>query len=281
MEFNPAATVDDDSCAILTVNGCTDPRYVEFNVEANTDDASCATLGTLPTQTVNIKLMDDNGIHTPHECSYTGEFDCAALAACKSTLPKDAVSYLESREAICNPTQTAKRKKAALESGDAPFGWSDGDDNVWAVHQPLEGKAKPPFDDFAAKLKLMNAAAAALENAKKQYNDAVAEQKRQWDRQGPFKFIPLGSYNIFQVNTAAAAWNMAGKFAKGASDLWQATIPVTTVVNENRRKKCYDGDCNRRVMCQYKDDDWTNPSAQLVTNNPNMKSRTTCEGVWE
>ena len=118
--------------------------------------------------------MDDNGIHVPFECSHKGDFDCDALAACKSTIQApNTVSYLDSNEAICKPTKTADRKKAALDYGDAPFGWSDGDDNVWALHQPLEGKAKPPFDDFAAKLKLMNAAGTALENAKKQYNDAV------------------------------------------------------------------------------------------------------------
>ena len=66
------------------------------------------------------------------ECSYTGQFDCTKLDACKSTIVSpNTISYHDDWEEICNPTQNAARKKAALDSGEAPYGWSDQQNSEW------------------------------------------------------------------------------------------------------------------------------------------------------
>ncbi len=44
MEYNPSANVDNGSCLTLIVEGCTDPNYLEYNPAANVDDGSCLTL---------------------------------------------------------------------------------------------------------------------------------------------------------------------------------------------------------------------------------------------
>ena len=38
MEYDPAANVDDGSCAMPSILGCTDDRYVQFDPGANVDD---------------------------------------------------------------------------------------------------------------------------------------------------------------------------------------------------------------------------------------------------
>ena len=43
LEFDPSATIDDNSCETLVVPGCTDVDYLEFNSMANVDDGSCTT----------------------------------------------------------------------------------------------------------------------------------------------------------------------------------------------------------------------------------------------
>ena len=44
MEFDPAANVDDGSCATPAVLGCTDDRFVQFDPAANVDDGTCMEL---------------------------------------------------------------------------------------------------------------------------------------------------------------------------------------------------------------------------------------------
>ena len=41
IEFNPIATIDDQSCEILIVYGCTDSNACNYNSLANVDDSSC------------------------------------------------------------------------------------------------------------------------------------------------------------------------------------------------------------------------------------------------
>ena len=43
LEYNPLATIANDSCETLAVPGCTDPEYLEYSSTANVDDGSCAT----------------------------------------------------------------------------------------------------------------------------------------------------------------------------------------------------------------------------------------------
>jgi uncharacterized protein (TIGR02145 family) len=43
-EYNPLATVNDESCATPGFPGCTDNRYAEFDPQANVDDGSCTYL---------------------------------------------------------------------------------------------------------------------------------------------------------------------------------------------------------------------------------------------
>ena len=43
LNYNPSATIDDDSC-IPVIEGCMDADYVEYNMDANVDDGSCLTI---------------------------------------------------------------------------------------------------------------------------------------------------------------------------------------------------------------------------------------------
>ena len=44
LEYNPAANVNDGSCATEAIAGCTDPEYYEFDPNAEVEDGSCAEL---------------------------------------------------------------------------------------------------------------------------------------------------------------------------------------------------------------------------------------------
>jgi uncharacterized protein (TIGR02145 family) len=44
LEYNSGANTDDGSCATAVVNGCTNPAFNEYNPNANVDDGSCTTL---------------------------------------------------------------------------------------------------------------------------------------------------------------------------------------------------------------------------------------------
>ena len=43
VEYNPLATIDDDSCLTLAISGCTNSDYLEYISTANVDDGSCTT----------------------------------------------------------------------------------------------------------------------------------------------------------------------------------------------------------------------------------------------
>ena len=44
LEYNPLATIDDNSCSTIAQGGCTDELYIEYNANANMDNGSCVTL---------------------------------------------------------------------------------------------------------------------------------------------------------------------------------------------------------------------------------------------
>jgi uncharacterized protein (TIGR02145 family) len=49
VEFSPAATLNDGTCATPAIPGCTNSAYIEFLPSANVDDGSCASLNPDPT----------------------------------------------------------------------------------------------------------------------------------------------------------------------------------------------------------------------------------------
>ena len=63
IEFNPIATIDDQSCEILIVYGCTDSNAYNYNSNANVDDASCYNIvnGCMDTLAFNFNDYDYDG----------------------------------------------------------------------------------------------------------------------------------------------------------------------------------------------------------------------------
>ena len=44
MEYDPAANINDGSCATTAIPGCTDPDFIQYDPTANLDDGSCSEL---------------------------------------------------------------------------------------------------------------------------------------------------------------------------------------------------------------------------------------------
>ena len=74
VEFDPSATVDDDSCSVLAVEGCAYIDADNYDVSANTDDGSCLfTLGS----TCPGDFTDDGFVNVSDLGGFLGAFGTA------------------------------------------------------------------------------------------------------------------------------------------------------------------------------------------------------------
>lgn len=70
LEYDATVNVDDGSCLNLIVSGCTNSNYLEYNAEANVDDNSCSILVVLGCNDVNAENFSSDANSNDGSCEY-------------------------------------------------------------------------------------------------------------------------------------------------------------------------------------------------------------------
>ncbi|MDB2622452.1 hypothetical protein N9Y06_04025 [Flavobacteriales bacterium] len=70
IEYDPNANIDNGSCVTLIVSGCTDSNYLEFNTEANVDDDTCETPVVFGCNNANAENFNPNANSNDGSCEY-------------------------------------------------------------------------------------------------------------------------------------------------------------------------------------------------------------------
>ena len=129
LEYNSEANTDDESCATLIVEGCTDALYSEYNSEANTDDESCITL--------IIEGCTDAMYSEYNSEANTNDGSCATLIV-EGCTDASAVNYNSDAnldDSSCTYTAIGEPIEYQLSSGWNMVGYTGTADNNGIVEQ--------------------------------------------------------------------------------------------------------------------------------------------------